>query len=188
VAIPLIGAGDQGYDPAEMLSATIQAAVSWMKRGLTLRTLKVVVCKHDEAQKALAGFLRFRRNYEESLKEHSSRETSVGPLAQYDVFISYAHDDLEIASFVGDSLKAPSQNVRIFLDKTDLRVGASWPMQIADALDHSRRVIALYSAKYWSSKNCQLEFMAAFVRQNDTGAVILFQTASACSRLAAELL
>jgi hypothetical protein len=171
VAIPLVGAGDQGYDPEEMLRTILQAAVSWMKRGLALRILKIVVCNHDKAQKVLAGFHMFRRNYEQ---ERSSPETSGGPLPQYDVFISYARKDLDIASFVELSLRASSQNVRVFFDKTNLRVGASWPTQIANALDHSRRVIALYSANYWTSKNCELEFMAAFTRQNDTGATVLF--------------
>lgn len=47
-------------------------------------------------------------------------------------------------------------------------------MQIADALESSRRVVALYSQDYWTSKNCQMEFLAAFTRQNDTGGNILF--------------
>jgi len=214
VAIPLIGAGDQGYDPEEMLAAILQAAVSWMKRGLTLRTLKIVVYHRDQAQKALTGFLEFRRNYEDSPKKRSSSKTLDGPLLQYDIFVSYAREDLDIASFVEHSLRASSRNVRVFFDKTNLRVGASWPIQIANALDHSRRVIALYSASYWASRNCELEFMAAFTRQNDTGATILFpmylseakipylflslqhadcrtndkvKTADACSRLVAEL-
>jgi TIR domain len=174
VAMPLIGAGDQGYNPEEMLTAILQAAVSWIKRGLTLRTLKIVVYNHEKAQRALAGFLLFRRNFEDSSKQRPSSETSSGPFLQYDIFISYARKDLELASFVELSLRASSQSLRVFFDKTDLRVGASWPMQIANALDHSRRVIALYSASYWASKNCELEFMAAFTRQNDTGATVLF--------------
>src|SRR4051812_22024859 len=58
--------------------------------------------------------------------------------------------------------------------RPSVREGSTWLMQIADALDSSRRVVALYSSTYWSSKNCQMEFLAAFARQNDTGETILF--------------
>lgn len=128
--------------------------------------------------------------------------------------MSYAREDLAIAFFVEELLSARTQSVNIFFDKKKLRVGESWPIQIAEALDHSRRVITLYSRDYWESRNCQLEFLAAFARQNDTGETILFpiyisdaripylflslqhadcrikdkvKIADACSRLAAEL-
>jgi hypothetical protein len=94
--------------------------------------------------------------------------------AQYDVFLSYAHEDMDIANYVVDNLQKHSHQTKIFHDKFSLREGSTWLMQIADALDSSRRVVALYSPSYWTSKNCQMEFLAAFTRQNDTGENILF--------------
>src|ERR1700722_155304 len=39
VAMPLIGAGDQGWPAKDMLKAIIRAAIGWIERGLKLRLL-----------------------------------------------------------------------------------------------------------------------------------------------------
>src|SRR5215467_31769 len=98
VAMPLIGAGDQGYDPDDMLMTILQSAVSWMKRGLPLRTLKIVVFRQDQAEKALTAFTDFQRSHADSFNETS---TAVMPEeSQHDIFVSYAREDLNTASFV----------------------------------------------------------------------------------------
>ena len=96
------------------------------------------------------------------------------PTSQYDVFLSYAREDKDMASHIAQRLKEFSPSIRIFHDQISLKEGSTWLMQIAEALDSSRRVIALYSENYWLSKNCQMEFLAAFTRQNDTGETVLF--------------
>lgn len=120
-----------------------------------------------------------------------------------------------MANYLVSELRASSSQIRIFFDQRSLREGASWTWPVANALDASKRVVTLYSPDFWSSKNCQMEFLAAFTRQNDTGETVLFpvfltdanipylfrtlqhvdcrisdktKVARACSRLVADLL
>jgi hypothetical protein len=190
VAVPLIGAGNQRYSPEKMLEAILRAAVGWIERGLPLQLLKIVTYRDDTAQSALRAFTSFK-NQHQMPAGHVFLETSVPPTAdqpevfstpasasyatdQYDVFLSYAREDKDMASYIAQRLKELSPSVRIFHDQISLKEGSTWLLQIAEALDTSRRVIALYSENYWLSKNCQMEFLAAFTRQNDTGETILF--------------
>ena len=95
--------------------------------------------------------------------------------ARYDLFLSYSHNDSALADYTVSRLRSASgSKCRIFQDKTELREGATWLMKVADALDQSSRVIALYSPSYWASSNCQMEFLAAFTRQVDCGQEVLF--------------
>ena len=163
--MPLIGAGDQGWPPELMLQTILDTTVQWMERGLPLRMLKIVVRSPDVA-------IRARTAFEASKKE--TKGASKDGCKPYDIFVSYAREDGDIAGYLVEKLRRDGRSIEIFYDQSDLREGASWPLQIAMALDSSRRVVALYSASYWCSKNCQSEFLAAFARQNDTGGTILF--------------
>ncbi|HEX8164685.1 MAG TPA: TIR domain-containing protein [Beijerinckiaceae bacterium] len=166
VAMPLIGTGDQGWDPEQMLRPILAAAVSWMERGLPLRLLKIVVRGRDVAERARSAFA--------GMKPKQALGRAALKAANYDIFISYAREESDMALYLVQELGASAKPPSIFFDQIALQEGASWPMQIANALDASKRVVALYSPSYWTSKNCQMEFLAAFTRQNDTGAHILF--------------
>jgi len=90
VAMPLIGAGDQGWPPAQMLDCVVTTAVAWIRRGLALRLLKVVVFSERDAIVALQRFQSIRAEY-------GSRTASAGngpaPTSLFpkgcDVFLSY---------------------------------------------------------------------------------------------------
>jgi hypothetical protein len=166
IAMPLIGTGDQGYPPELMLRTILGTTVQWMERGLPLHVLKIVVRSPDVAERA-------RQAFEES-KTKKNKPASKVARRFYDVFVSYAREDKDMAGYLVDKLQGDEQSVDIFYDQSALREGATWPLQIAMALDSSRRVVTLYSASYWRSKNCQSEFLAALTRQNDTGGTILF--------------
>jgi hypothetical protein len=166
IAMPIIGSGDQGWPPELMLQTILDTTVQWLERGLPLRTLKIVVHRPDVAEQVRQVF--------EASKANKTRAASKDTCKSYDIFVSYAREDIDIAGYLVDKLRRDEQSIQIFYDQSDLREGASWPLQIAMALDASRRVVALYSLSYWRSKNCQSEFLAAFTRQNDTGGTILF--------------
>ena len=169
VAMPLIGAGDQGWPPGEMLEAILRAAIGWFQRGLPLKLLKIVVHRYQTAQNAVTVFGSFKKLHETPI-DHSATDEH----RSYDIFMSYAREEADMALFAVQKLRNKQRDIRIFYDQASLREGSSWLMQVADALDSARRVVALYSPSYWDSKNCQMEFLAAFTRQNDTGDSILF--------------
>lgn len=174
VAMPLIGAGDQGWPADEMLEAILLSTVGWIERGLKLRVLKIVVFDANATSKAVTLFEKFRTAYTGRTRAARSARSEAKSSQGYDVFISYSHTQAEIANTVCHALQSAPTRPRIFLDSTRLNPGASWPTELAAALDSSRRVLALYSPAYWASPVCQLEFNAALARQLDTGLSILF--------------
>jgi hypothetical protein len=178
VAMPLIGAGDQGWPPGQMMESILRTAASWIHRGLPLKVLKIVI--HSKASAAAAGnkFSEIRSEYEngesEKSKDLTSSEHQKRAQLSYDVFLSYCHEDADPASTVRQQLETLRPGLRIFYDRTALKTGVSWLMQVAESLDNARRVAALYTPQYWNSPSCKDEFTAALARQNDTGEALLF--------------
>jgi hypothetical protein len=170
VAMPLIGTGDQGWNEDQMLRMILKAGLGWIQRGLPLRLLKIVVRGEEAAKRAHVTFAEVQQQQESPLESLSEVPSAEG----YDVFLSYAREESNTAQYMVKRLRTQIGQVKVFFDQESMRQGTSWTMQLATALDVSHRVVALYSPSYWQSKNCQMEFMAALARQNDTNAEILF--------------
>ena len=65
---------------------------------------------------------------------------------QYDVFISYAHEDLDWATKVNDLLgKASASQYKTFFDKASLRTGDNWETNIQRALENAQHLVVLWS-------------------------------------------
>jgi hypothetical protein len=172
VAMPIIGVGDQRYAIEQMLPVILRSAVGWLKRGLAVRELRIVV-RSDAVETAQRLFNTAR----DAGQDDSRILEIVGAVpvaASCDVFLSYSHQDAALALAAHDVIKAVKPDARIFFDRATLAPGDSWLMQIAEALDAARRVLALYTPNYWSSRFCRDEFVAAFTRQQDTGLSLLY--------------
>ena len=166
VAMPLIGTGDQGYPADQMLDAILRAAVAWFRRGMPVETLKIVMHRESDARFAI-----------DSLNRQPSARDLLGPspdTSGWDVFLSYAGEDLSTAERIHDDLASGERPLRVFRDRPALKHGSSWLMQLAEAIDSARCFIALYSPDYWNSVYCKDEFSAAYVRQSSTGQRLLF--------------
>jgi hypothetical protein len=92
----------------------------------------------------------------------------------YDVFVSYCHEDSDTAEHLVEAIRRFRPNLRIFHDKKIVQPGESWLTDIAESLDNARRVAAIFTPHYWSSRYCKDEFSAALARQHDTGDSIPF--------------
>jgi hypothetical protein len=179
VAMPLIGAGDQGYPAEQVLESILRSAVSWFKRGLPIKVLKIVVYSDKVATEARKKFLELKNQETLTRKPPGSAISGMDVAATSassacDIFLSYSHEDLNAARCISEALHRSNPNMQIFFDKTALVPGGSWLTQIAESLDSARRVVVLYTPDYWASKYCKDEFSAAYIRQNDTGESILF--------------
>jgi hypothetical protein len=173
--MPIIGSGDQQRPLELMLESILTAAVAWMERGLPLRVLKIVTHSRETIGLALGVFVKQKQNHaarqrtnsESFLKLEARDETVVVP--EYDAFISYCHSDKDAGRKLRDAIVRHKPSSRIFLDSSELTAGASWLTKLSQSLDRSRRIIALYTPDYWSSKFCTLEANAALLRQMDSG-------------------
>jgi len=169
VAMPLIGAGDQGWPVAQIMESILKTAVSWIGRGLQLRILKIVVRSEQTAKSASDKFHEIRQRFASDQLEGSNISKR-----GFDLFMSYCHKDLETAQTVLTEIRRICPTMQIFFDRDSLPPGCSWLSHVAVSLDNSKRVAALYTPDYWSSASCKDEFAAAMTRQNDIGSAVLF--------------
>ena len=169
VAMPMLAAGDQGYDAGLMLRAIFDAAAHWLARGLPIETIKLVV--HSERQvEQLSGL--FTTLSTDSPRPLENVGGVVGKL-DYDFFLSYAHADAESADALRTGIQAANSALRVFQDKLELHSGESWQTELDHALESCRRVIALFSPDYLQSKMCIEEFNMARVRHRESGQNVL---------------
>jgi TIR domain-containing protein len=167
VAMPLLACGDQMTPVSRMISPLLDAAVHWMTLGLPLRRLKIVAYSNTQATELQKEFARLKPKYQKP--SAASREAS-----KYDVFISYAHENDDEASRVVDELRKVRPDVRLFLDKLSLNIGAAWQQEIFEAIDACRKFLAMFSPAYLNSKVCKEEFNIALYRHRDSEEGCLF--------------
>lgn len=161
VAMPIVASGDQAFSVAEVLPPLLDAAVHWMTLGLPLTRLKIVAYSDDQASEAKAVFSHSKSKYSAPPFESRARP-------EYDVFISYAHEDEGAASLIASELRKLNPGIQIFLDRMSINVGAAWQPEIFEALDLCHKVLALFSPSYLNSKVCKEEFNIAWARSRET--------------------
>jgi hypothetical protein len=55
---------------------------------------------------------------------------------------------------------------KIFVDVRQLEAGDDWPYKLADGLAHSKTMVCLWSAEYFTSRWCALELTQMLARRN----------------------
>jgi len=84
----------------------------------------------------------------------------------YDVFVSYAHNDRDwVIEHVVRPLRAATlpggHKLQIFFDAESIRAGTGWQTKIALAIDASRFIVPVYSSAYFSQPYCRFEILRA---------------------------
>ncbi len=90
-------------------------------------------------------------------------------VAQYDVFVSYAHDPPENKAWVKSEVVAPLAALkhadgtpyRIFFDETSIEAGRQWKREIELALLGTRSFVPVYSERYFERPYCREEIEIA---------------------------
>lgn len=167
VAMPVVAAGDQRYSISAMLDPLLDAAIHWMRAGMPLQMLKIVVRSHSQGEEALPIFRGWRDKVASANGQTLSRRHD-----EFDVFISYAHEDAGPVDVLVDHLHQNS--LRLFLDRIQLSTGSAWQHRISSAIDRSKRLVAFYSPSYIQSKVCQEEFNIAWARARELEREIIF--------------
>jgi hypothetical protein len=166
VAMPLVATGNFRQRMERILKPLLDAAVHWMAIGLPLIQLKIVAPSEAAAQKLTDEFARLKEKY---------REFSLPPgQTQYDLFVSYSHENSRDALLVVEELQKARPNIRLFFDQMTLDPGVAWQQKIYEALDACRRILVMFSPGYLRSKVCLEEFNIAMIRRRNTGEEFLF--------------
>lgn len=99
-------------------------------------------------------------------EEESNIEAAPAETYDYDVFISYAHQD---KAWVIEHVFTPFRNatlpngkkLSLFFDTSSLRSGTAWQSKLALAIDGSRFFVPVYSETYFKQPYCRFEIMRA---------------------------
>jgi len=92
----------------------------------------------------------------------------------FDVFVSYSHNNKTEVDDLVKELWSRRPNLRVFVDRLELRPGTAWQQHIFESTDQSRKVICAFSPDYLASKICKEEFNIALFRHRDaTDGVLL---------------
>lgn len=165
IAMPIIAARSQAYSVREILTPLLKSAIEWLSVGLPLHVIKIFAA---DPSRALAA----RTLFQETKALLGQRPPAKPIERRYDAFISYAREDGDAANAIATALK--NQKLSVFLDRLELDHGTSWQQHIFEALDQTKRLVAIYSPDYVQSKVCQEEFNIAWARGRKMSSNILF--------------
>lgn len=113
--------------------------------------------------------IRSRRNTALYTQVTPPEKAAQGPV--HDVFISYSHSPPEDATWVQETLypalaaaKLDGRSLSVFLDKPSLEVGTHWFIELAEGIEQSRCVVAIYNRDYFHKGFCLFEIEKAMIR------------------------
>lgn len=81
-----------------------------------------------------------------------------------DVFLSYAHEDRELAEELADRLAI--EGIKVWVADRELYPGDNWPLEVGKALQRSDAMIVMLSPAYVSSPRLQNEYSYALGAAN----------------------
>jgi hypothetical protein len=186
VAMPIIGTGYQHVPLEKMLPALLQACYFWLKNGLPIQSIKLVVHSKEKSRQAHILFKAFQNSLPKQqyypLQDKPSLPPSSGDVLKklddllaeanitpqiptlkkgYDYFLSYAHvHSKEVRLFV-DELKKKNSNLTVFYDKDSIPPGGLWIQQISAAIQQADKVLVFLAPDYDNSPVCWDEFQCA---------------------------
>jgi hypothetical protein len=90
---------------------------------------------------------------------------------RWDVFVSYSHSPPGNIARVREQIVEPLRRLRVgdrpmevFFDESAIRVGLSWYTELAEGIERSSCVVAVYTSDYFRKSFCLFEMRKAVVR------------------------
>lgn len=165
IAMSIFASGDQHYPPEEVLQILLRAAQRWMSAAFPLRTLRIVSNQRD-----FGGLREVFRRFDAALATRRPART-----VDVDIFLAAAEDDEPLADVVCHVMSVVSPGIstfRAFAADTVASVVAKDARR--DALDASRRVMALITPNFLRSRSCLDALAWAMFREGVSSAPLLF--------------
>jgi hypothetical protein len=157
VAMPVLAAGSLGCEVEEMAEPLADTAMRWMRVGFPLDCVKIVCLTEDSAARVGSVFQRLKQRH-----------------AQFDVFVSYSHQDRARVDVFLEHLRERQPTLSLFCDRHVLQGGDNWRERILQAVRASSFFVPFYSPAYLTSEMCVDEFGTGLMASQLTGRPRLF--------------
>eukprot|EP00106_Octopus_bimaculoides_P001033 XP_014768475.1 PREDICTED: uncharacterized protein LOC106867918 [Octopus bimaculoides] len=173
VITPLLGTGNQGFGYIPVLNTMVESACNWMKIGLPLKCLKIVLHTSDineisnSNKKCLERFKVLKKTWEKSTLSKISKKNHGN-----DVYISYCNTDSKKANLLKASLEKNNPNISIFNKRIKVDQDV-WPEKVYSCMFGCKCIVIILTTSYLSSKFCQDEFNMALCYRRQAEDVIL---------------
>ncbi|KAL8619588.1 hypothetical protein ACOMHN_019644 [Nucella lapillus] len=174
VITPLLASGNQGHSEVSMLRTIVSAACHWIKAGLPLRCLKIVIYTNNphlasqSTQELLEVFTTLKTKWEEKQgKEAPNVEKTI------DVCLSFSGGDEEYVEKVCSDLHRMHTGIVIHKEQFVYDHTAVWQEKIFTVMVTSRKIIAILTPNYVEKPECLEEFNLALCCNRLTGAEVL---------------
>jgi len=143
----------------------------------TLAQSVIETCRHNLRRELMAVASANERTVLEHLFEQIPLTDPLlpapRPIADYDLFLSYAHkDETAVKEFVA-ALHHRAPGLKIFYDRTSIPPGGHWIRLISDAVQHARIFVAILSPAYSASPVCWDEFQCAKLKEYTTRQAVI---------------
>lgn len=162
VLIPLSGALLSPSLRKHFVKATVEVGHAWMKMGLPLRVVKILLPAESDITKDIETF---RKTRDHLLRMSISPPTR--PSTTNDVYFSYAQADKAAAQEMISYLVSKNPSIQIYeAESRDISVRKRGVVDngIMEAVSASRIFLALLSDEYFHSVECTEAFSLAYCR------------------------
>ncbi|XP_077977077.1 uncharacterized protein LOC144432686 [Glandiceps talaboti] len=168
VITPLLATGDQGKSKPVMLKRMTEAAVNWMKAGLPLRVLKIVLYTRKvtdpntrpdlgvEFKDTLKVFSDLKKKYDSEDMEEEEETT-----LEYDVYLSFSDKDSAVIDNIQALLRSEKKDVKIFYEKQDLDNDSVWQENMYKVMIKCAKIVTVLSPSYLESSSCTEQYNIA---------------------------
>ncbi|CAB4038898.1 uncharacterized protein LOC110065298, partial [Paramuricea clavata] len=160
-----------------MLKLLMNAAIHWMKAGLPLRSLKIVIFSRNidnisKSDQPLFDLFQKLKDIHEQGEEKQDKEVEVES-DRYDIYLSYSEEDIKCVDQVVDVLVKNKTNIRVFSSIQKLDLETSWQTQLYDVIKKCTRVMALITPSFLQSERCTEQYNIALCHSRKTQESVL---------------
>ncbi|XP_076463846.1 uncharacterized protein LOC143295997 [Babylonia areolata] len=177
VITPLLASGNQGHSEMYALRAIVLGACHWIKAGLPLTTLKIVIyAKNPHASSEFSFELLEIFAALKAKWENKEAEASM-PVAKLektiDVCLSFSSEDEEYVDQVCRELSKLHTDMVIHRDPLHYDHQAFWQEDIFTVMVNSRKIIAILTPNYVGKPECLEQFNLALCCNRLSGSEVL---------------
>ncbi|KAJ8037709.1 hypothetical protein HOLleu_18600 [Holothuria leucospilota] len=150
-----------------MIKGMVEAAVRWMKAGLPLRKLKIVLfarkIEGNPKDAARSSGYRLTLDAFEKLKEKYDMQYMIPKEVklEFDIYLSYSEADKSIVEKIQEKLQKNKEDVRIFSTRQQLDENSFWQEDMYEVMMKSARVITVLTPNYLQTTACLEQYNIA---------------------------